>query len=48
MNDQVQLVICPWCMATVEVPTDGETFNCPVCNREFTEGDIEDANNEND
>jgi len=36
---------CPWCYAIITVTKDEEEENylCPVCKREFTQEDLEEA-----
>ena len=38
---QLQLIVCPWCYRTIEIPAEEESFTCPVCDRIITEDDIE-------
>ncbi len=41
MNEQMQLIVCPWCCNTIEASSEEETFTCPICDRVITEDDIE-------
>jgi len=41
MNEQMQLIECPWCFHAIETSSEEETFICPICNRVITEDDIE-------
>jgi hypothetical protein len=38
---QLQIIVCPWCYRTIEIPAEEESFTCPVCDRIITEDDIE-------
>ena len=42
----IEEVICPWCMNLTKIIPSEEVQQCQICRREFTEGDINENNEE--
>lgn len=38
---QLQLITCPWCYSSVEISTEEEKPECPICRRIITMEDLE-------
>ena len=44
-QEEVQLLVCPWCLCTIEVSIEAEQHTCPNCARDFNQEDLETLQN---